>query len=250
MQSFCAPSLIFPQQSISNLKTLTFGIDELDKLFGGLRLGELVVFHSSWMCHLLSELLCVRSQLPYVKGGLGSTVVFIDGGNIFDPYFISQTARQLSLNPEETLRSIWISRAFTSYQLTALIIEELPKILDREDSRLIVISDITALFCDSDVGIWEARRTFNRVSLFLSELVKQRNTILVVTSLSPRSERKRRLEQYLLGRASVVAMVEAGNPHVKITLERHPSKALTSTSVELFSEKLRIQPLLEEFMEV
>jgi len=247
MQSLYASISILPQLSISGLKGLTFGIEELDGLFGGLRQGELVVFYGSWTSHILSELLCVRSQLPHIEGGLDSTVVFIDGGNIFDPYFISEAARQIGLNAEEILKNIWISRAFTGYQLTALITEELPKILDREGSRLVVISDIATLYCDPDIGVWEAKKTFNRVTLFLWELVRQKDILLVATSLSPQSERKRILEHYLLGRASVVAMVEDGNPHAKITLQRHPSKPMAS--VKLFFREPRAQPLLEDFME-
>jgi len=248
MRSLYVPSLVLPQSSFSGLKSLAFGVEELDTLLGGLGVGEFVVFYGSWMSHLFSELLCVRSQLPFIEGGLDSSVVFIDGGNVFDPYFISETSRQLGLSPEEVLRKVWVSRAFTCYQLTALITEDLPKILDREGSRLVVISDIAALYCDSDIGLWEAKRTFNRVSLFLWELVRQRKIVLVATSLSPRVDRKRCLEQYLLGRASVVAKVEAGNPHARISLEKHPSKALAS--VEFFYKKPEFQSLLEEFLEV
>jgi len=247
MKGLYAYTSILHQPSISGLKSLFFGVEELDALFGGLKLGELVVFHGSWASRILSELLCVRSQLPHSEGGLDSTVVFIDGGNIFDPYFVSETARQFGLNPEEVLRKIWISRAFTGYQLTALIMEELPKILSREGSRLVVISDIANLYCDPDIGVWEAKKTFNRVTLFLWELVRQKNTLLVTTSLSSQSERKRCLEHYLIGRAPVVAMVEAGNPHAKITLQRHPSKPMAS--VKLSFREPRAQPLLEDFME-
>ena len=247
MRSLYMPSLILHQPSFSGLKSLAFGVKELDTLIGGLGLGEFVAFYGSWISHLFTELLCVRSQLPHTEGGLDSSVVFVDGGNVFDPYFISETARQVGLSPEEVLRKIWVSRAFTCYQLTALITEELPKILEREGSKLVVVSDIAALYCDSDIGLWEAKKTFNRVSLFLWELVKQRNILIVATSLSPRVERKRCLEQYLLGRASVVAKVEAGNPHVTINLQKHPFQA--SASVDISYKKPEFQCLLGEFLE-
>ena len=246
MQSLYAPTLL-PHLTIAGLKSLTFGVRELDSLFGGLEPGNFVVFHGSWTSHILSELLCVRSQLPEDEGGLNSSAVFIDGGNIFDPYFISETARQVGRSPHEALRNIWVSRAFTCYQLTALVKDELPKILDQEGSRLVVISEITSLYCDSDVGMWEAKKTFNRVTLFLWKLVQQRDVVLVATSLSSRSERKRRLEQYLLGRASMVAKVEAGNPHAQITLEKHSSRPLAS--LKLFLEGSSAQSLLQDFME-
>jgi len=248
MQKIQAPFTTFPPRPISSYRSLNFDIEELDRLFGELRRGQLVFFHGSRMSHVLSELLCVRSLLPNIDGGLDSSIVFIDGGNIFDPYLISETARLFSLDPEEALKSIWVSRAFTSHQLTALITEKLPEILDREDSRLVVVSDIAALYCDSDIGMLEAKITFNQVTLFLWNLARENNLLLVTTSLSSRGERKRRLEQYIHGRADIAARVEAGNPHVKVTLEKHPSKP--EASVRLFVGEPIAQYLLEDFMEV
>jgi len=177
MQSLYAPFII-PQAPVSSPKTLTFGIDELDNLLGALEPSDFIVLHGSQMCHDLSELLCVRSQLPCAEGGLDSSVVFIDGGNLFDPYLISENARLVGLESEQTLRNIWISRAFTSYQLVSLITERLRPFLDQKKSRFVVISDIAALFCDSDIGMFEAKRIFNRVTLFLWNLAKERDIIL------------------------------------------------------------------------
>jgi hypothetical protein len=236
------------QTAVHDSESLTFGIEIIDKLFGKLKTGELVVLHGSQMCHVLSELLCVRSQLPSFEGGLGSSAVFVDGGNRFDPYLISENARLLGLEPEETLKNIWVSRAFTSYQLTALIAEKFPEILNRVKPKLVVVSDAAALYCDSDIGLFEAKRTFNRVVCFLWNLVRERNFLLVITSFSSTNRRKRLLEQYLLGRSDVAVKVEEGNPHLKLTLEKHPSKP--SVSVELLFDEPRNQFLLEEFMEV
>jgi hypothetical protein len=247
------PKLILPtmgvhQTAVHDSESLTFGIEIVDKLFGELKGGEFVVLYGSQVCHVLSELLCVRSLLPSVEGGLGSSVVFIDGGNRFDPYLISENARLLGQEPEETLRNIWVSRAFTSYQLTALVTEKLPEILNRVKPKFVVVSDVAALYCDSDIGLFEAKRTFNRVVCFLWNLVRERSLLLVATSFSSTNRRKRLLEQYVLGRSDIVAKIEEGNPHVKLTLEKHPSKP--AVSVELFFDESRDQFLLEEFMEV
>jgi len=236
------------QTAIHSSESLTFGIEIIDKLFGELKMGELVVLHGSQVCHVLSELLCIRSQLPTAEGGLNSPAVFIDGSNRFDPYLISENARLLGLEPEETSKNIWVSRAFTSYQLTALVTEKLPEVLNRVNSRLVVVSDIATLYCDSDIELFEAKRTFNRVIRFLWNLARERNLLLVVTSFSSTNRRKRLLEQYLLGRSDVSAKLEEGNPHVKLTLEKHPSKP--AVSVDLFFNKPRNQFLLEEFIDV
>jgi len=248
MLKLSLPTTDVHQTAVHGAESLTFGIEIVDKLFGQLKMGELAVFHGSQMCHVLSELLCVRSQLPNIEGGLGSSAVFIDGCNRFDPYLISENARLLGLDPEETLKNIWVSRAFTSYQLTALIAEKLPEILNRMKPKLVVVSDVAALYCDSDIGLFEAKRTFNRVVCFLWNLARERNLLLVVTSFSSANWRKRLLEQYLLGRSDVAAKVEERNPHVKLTLEKHPSKP--AVSVELLFDEPRNQFLLEEFMEV
>ncbi len=236
------------QTAVHGAESLTFGVEIIDKLFGELKMGELVVLHGSQVCHFLSELLCIRSQLPTAEGGLNSSAVFIDGSNRFDLYLISENARLLGLDPEETLKNIWVSRAFTSYQLTALITEKLSELLNRLNSRLVVISDIATLYCDSDIELFEAKRTFNRVVRFLWNLVREKNLLLVVTSFSSKNRRKRLLEQYLFGRSDVSARLEEGNPHVKLTLEKHPSKP--AVSVDLFFNKPRNQFLLEEFMDV
>jgi hypothetical protein len=247
MLKLSSPATGVRQTAVHGSESLTFGIEIVDKLFGQLKTGELAVFHGSQTCHVLSELLCVRSQLPNVEGGLGSPAVFIDGCNRFDPYLISENARLLGLDPEEALKNIWVSRAFTSYQLTALITEKLPETLNRVKPKLVVVSDAAALYCDSDIGLFEAKRTFNRVVRFLWTLAKERSFLLIVTSFSSANWRKRLLEQYLLGRSDVAAKVEEGTTHVKLTLEKHPSKP--AVSVELLFDEPRNQFLLEEFME-
>jgi hypothetical protein len=235
------------QSSVQDMQILTFGIKKLDILFKGLRCGDFNVFHGTHTCHIISELLCVRSQLSNALGGLETSAVFIDGGNRFDPYFISDTARFHALDPEEILKNIWISRAFTSHQMTALITEKIPQILDREGSRLVVVSDVSAPYCDTNIGIAEAKNIFNSVILTLWNLAKERNIILVTTSLSSRSKKKKALEQYLLGRADIVARIETDSFSTKITLEKHPFRSSTSTK---FFEEMGSQFLLEDFMEI
>jgi hypothetical protein len=58
-------------------------------------------------------------------GGLASNVVFIDGGITFRLYRIAKLAQLHGLNAEEVLQRIFISRAFTAYQLTSLVMEKL-----------------------------------------------------------------------------------------------------------------------------
>ena len=242
-----SPTAGFRQTLIHDAESLTFGVEVADRLLGRLETGNFVALHGSHACHVLSELLCVRSQLPIREGGLGSPVVFVDGGNRFDPYLVAENARLLGLDPDEALRNVWVSRAFTNYQLTALVTERLPEALSRVKPKLVVVSDPAALYCDSDIGLLEAKRTFNRVARSLWTLAKERSLLLVATSFQSSNWRKRLLEQYLIGRADVAARVEEDAPRVRLTLERHPSKP--AVSAELLFDGPRSQYLLEEFME-
>jgi hypothetical protein len=123
----------------------------------------------------------------------------------------------------------------------------LPKILDQQDSKLVVISDIATLFCDSDIGAWEAKRIFNRVTLSLWNLARHRDVILMATSLPSRNKMKTYLEHFLFGRADVVAQIKEGNPHAKISLTKHPSRP--AATAELFLGEPSTQSSLEDFME-
>jgi hypothetical protein len=68
-----------------------------------------------------------------VKGfGEGYTkIIAIDAGNCSDVYRIVDLARQYGLQIKKVLQNIIVSRAFTIYQLAHLVIDELPKIIER-----------------------------------------------------------------------------------------------------------------------
>ncbi|PIU59583.1 hypothetical protein COS86_03495, partial [Candidatus Bathyarchaeota archaeon CG07_land_8_20_14_0_80_47_9] len=63
--------------------------------------------------------------MPTQIGGLATDVVFVDGGNTFRLYQVARLAQLHQLNPKEVLERIYISRAFTAYQMTSLIMEKL-----------------------------------------------------------------------------------------------------------------------------
>jgi len=242
---------LYPQMNVSplscsiNSEASPHHIDYIDQFFGALISRGLVVLYGSRTCHVLSELLCIHN-LPEGLDGSDSSKIFIDGGNLFDPYYISLSARSLGLEPEKTLRNIWVSRAFTSYQMTSLLTEKLPEILDVEGSRLVVISDVAAPYCDPEVELFEATKTFNRVTCFLRNLAQKRSLLLVSTSILSRSRRKRILEQYLLGRADVALKIIEDKTCLKMMLEKHPSKSPVSADLYF---RGGTQLLLEDCME-
>ncbi len=205
-------------------KVLSFGIPKIDDAFPGFQRDDFAVLFGHPLCRMLSFLLSVRCQLPLKKGGFDSTVAYIDGGNAFDPYAISALAREYGLEPKSVLEQVFISRAFTAYQLTALVFEKLEEALKRYRSKLVVVSDITGLFLDRDVPKIEGRDVFIKMVQYLSDLASRRRAF-VVASYFPRpySSRSLFLEPVLFGRASTVIGLKESRGVLKFVLEDHPS---------------------------
>ncbi len=202
---------------------LALGIPQLDSVFPGFHRGNFAVLVGRSLGAMVLFLLSVRCQLPFREGGLNSRVVYIDGGNTFDLYAVSALARQCGLEPRSVLEKISVSRAFTAYQLTALVFEKLEETLKRYRSKLVVVSDITGLFLDRDVPKNEGRDIFLKMIRFLSDLASRRR-IVVVASYFPRlhSGRNLFLEAVLLAKARPVIRFKKSRGGFKFVWEDHP----------------------------
>lgn len=196
---------------------ITTGIEYLDSKIT-LDLGHLAVLQGK-ATNSLSSLLCVRAVLPKPIG-LDSEVVYIDGGNVFDAYLISEHAVKHEFDTEKVLTRIHLSRAFTYHQLSRLITEKLPEALAGFNARLVVISDITFLYCDPDIkDKQEALNVFRRDVRSLAALAEQQSALIVATNLQARN---RRMNTYLLHTAHVSAKVDGWDTFIQLTLARHP----------------------------
>lgn len=187
-------------------QALSIDLPQTDSILSEFKTSDFTVFYGHELYRTILFTLAVRAQLPREKGGLDSTAIYADGGNTFNPYIISSIAQQYELDPQSTLEKIFVSRAFTAYQLSALILETLEDALKQYRSKLVLISDITALFLDSDVPGREAIGIFNKTITHLSELVKQKDIIVVASCFPHKGHHRRRffLESVLLGEASSV----------------------------------------------
>jgi len=223
---------------------LGFGLENIDQLFPGFASGDFGVLYGSPTSLTLSWLLCVRCQLPEEQGGLGSPVVLVDGGNTFNLYGVSRIAQQYGMDPKGVLERIFISRAFTAYQLTSLIMNGLKQAVEKSKAKLIVISDITGLYLDRDVPKTEAKDVFNKLTLFLSEFPKENGVIVVATHPTGKpSPRSLFMELALLARAEVVIRVRGSHPALKFALEKHPLYKLGT--VEFPSEGITLREFTE-----
>ncbi len=108
---------------------------------------------------------------------LSGQVYMLDGGNCFDFHLVSRTVRRGTHLLEETLQRIRIARAFTCYQVVALL-EQTPATLDP-----LLVLDLLATFADENVPLGERTRLLDACLLELRRLAWQA-PVLVSASLS------------------------------------------------------------------
>ena len=211
----------------------------VDELFPGFAPGDFAVLYGSPSVISLTSLLCIRAQLPTQLGGLESNVVFIDGGNTFRLYKIARLAQLHQLNPSEVLGRIFISRAFTAYQLTSLILDKLEETVKQYDAKFVVISDIAGFFLDNDVPHEEAQRVYSQIVSYLSSFAKKHQIVVVATYL-PYSDSRRNmlLQEMTCTKANTVLSVSKTMYTREVTLEKHPSFMLGTA--ELPGENLTL----------
>ena len=78
---------------------------------------------------------------------LRGRVVVIDGGNCFDGYTLARALRRETHEVQAALRQVLLSRAFTCYQMVAML-AELP-----ENSTPVIILDMLSTFLDENVQL-------------------------------------------------------------------------------------------------
>jgi hypothetical protein len=234
---------VIPLQTISE-QALSFGIQSIDQKFSGFKLGDFAVLYGHQSCKTLVFRLCVCCQLPKREGGLASSTIYVDGGNTFNPYRISAIAREFGLNPKTALEHVFISRAFTAYQLSAIILETLEDALKRYRSKLILVSDITSLFLDDDVPTNEALEIFSKMISRLSDLALTRNIVAIATCLNDEHSRRRIiLESLLLGKARTITKITQIRGRLQLTIENR------SLHEPLTTEVSQNEATLEKFAE-
>jgi hypothetical protein len=217
----------------------------VNQLFPGFAEGDFAVIDGSSSVISLTSLLCVRAQLARQLGGLDSSVIFIDGGNTFRLYQIARLAQLHQLNPKQVLDNIYISRAFTAYQLTTLIMQKLKVVVQQSAAKLAIISGISEFFLDKDLSDYETQRIFSQVTTYLSNFARENKIILIATNL-PHQNTKRNacLQNLVHQRASVVLSLEQTTYARTISLEKHPY--LNLGSIELPSANITLTDYMGE----
>ena len=227
-------------KTVESQPVLSLNMRNVNQLFPGLAIGDFAVLYGSNSVQSLASLLCVRAQLPPQLGGLGSNVVFLDGGNTFKPNQVARLARLHQLDPQQALEHIYLSRAFTAYQMTALILEKLKETVKRYDAKLVIISDIAGFFLDKAIPEYEAHRVYSQVIAYLRNFAKE-NQIALIATYPPHQQTKRNsfLQTVTCGKANVVISLNQTRYEREFVLEKHPR--YMSGVAELPSETLTLE---------
>jgi len=179
--------------------------------------GNIIVIKGSYKCNILSEILCVKAQLPAEKGGLDSKAIFIDGGDVFDPYIIADVSQQYRVSLGRTLQSIKTYRVFNISQLANLVLN-LPKILNFFNSKLVVVADIFNPFNVSNMGSAEAEIIFNQIAYSLSKIVKEEDVTVIVTCIHKLKKPKATIERQLDSIADIIINVKSSSKMKRLEL--------------------------------
>ena len=140
-----ADKIMERREKIGRIKT---GSVELDNLLGGGVETQAVTEAYGRFSSAKSQLafqLAVNVQKKEEEGGLNGNCLFIDSEATFRPDRIKVMARAVGLDENETLKRIFVSRAYNSdHQI--LLIEKAENLISENNIKLIVIDSLTSHF--------------------------------------------------------------------------------------------------------
>lgn len=105
---------------------------------------------------------------------LNAPLRVLDGGNQFNAYPVARTIRRYTANLTAVLEAIQLSRAFTCYQMAALLADTLPQ------PTPTLVLDLLSTFYDENVRLPESQRLLEVCLLRLQQLSRQAPLIISV----------------------------------------------------------------------
>ncbi len=170
-----------------NINRLSTGSSHLDELLGGgiesqsitEVYGKFASGKSQWCFQL-----CVMTQLPRDQGGLDGGVLYIDTENSFRPERIAQIAKYRGLDPEKTMKNIFVARAYNSnHQM--LLADKASDILKDKNIKLVIVDSLTSQFRSEFIGrgrLSDRQQKLNSHMRLLQKISELYNVIVFVTN--------------------------------------------------------------------
>jgi len=110
----------------------------------------------------------------------GGRISLIEGANRFHPYRIGELGRALGVDATETLRRIRLARAFTAYQMVALV-DGWAAEARRHPPDLLIGHDLPTLFANDEIPEEEQVALLRHLARALASLVREVRLPLLLT---------------------------------------------------------------------
>ncbi|MGE5313320.1 MAG: hypothetical protein ACM3Q4_01340 [Acidobacteriota bacterium] len=147
-------------------------------------------------------------------------VVFVDGANRVDPYYLARLARYRSLNPAEFLERAFVSRAFTCYQLDVAITDGLVEMLHAVNAASLIVYGPMDLMDDDQAPLCDVYDIWARIRRTLEQLKSENISTLLVSKVPHFQIREReKLFPMLKTMSDVVYRLDSVGGYQRITLE-------------------------------
>lgn len=138
------------------------------------------------------------------------TVLFLDAANCFDPFRVAKFARRCGREPQEFLRRVRVSRAFTCFQMTELI-ERTAGAAQRFGARCVVLTGFPDIFDDEEIPAAQAQAAFARARPHFHRWAALRLRALAFSDRAARpSPLRKGLQRQLARWAAAVYRLEEG----------------------------------------
>ncbi|MEK6972714.1 MAG: DNA repair and recombination protein RadA [archaeon] len=166
---------------------ISTGSNELDTLLGGgvetqsitEVYGEMSSSKTQWCFQL-----AVMVQLAKDKGGLGGNTLYIDSESSFRPERIVSIAKAKGLEPEKTLKNIFVAKAYNAdHQM--ILTEKADQIIKEKNIKLLIVDSLTAQFRSEYIGrglLAERQQKLNKHMRQLMKLAEAHNIAVLVTN--------------------------------------------------------------------
>ena len=113
----------------------------------------------------------------------GGRISLLEGANRFHPYRIGERARSFGLDPGEALDRIRLARAFTAYQMIALV-DGWAREVRRTRPTFLVAHEVPALFFESEFPEEERTPLLTHAARTLAALARSTRLPMLITSAS------------------------------------------------------------------
>ena len=170
-----------------NVEYFTTGSAELNRILGGgFQTEKLTEVYGPFKSGktALAHTISVTVQLPEKKGGINSSVAYIDTENTFSKEKIKRIAKRFALNPKDVLSKIFHARIYSSDHQVQMI-QKAEALCKTRGVRLIVIDSLMALLRSEYVGIGKLaprQAVLNHMIHGLSRIAETYNCAVLLTN--------------------------------------------------------------------